>query len=104
MFGSFKFQRRIEELEESYIELKRKFQALQLEWSDVLDKLNRKVGRLAKTAAWIEKHDEEATEATESRQDAPGSTPGDGVDPSTSHLDPISAKILARRKRGLLPG
>lgn len=51
----FGVPKRLNELEESLLQLQRNFRALELEWGDVYDKLKRRMGRIEKSRAIMER-------------------------------------------------
>lgn len=87
MFDSFRVKRRLGEVEEALAKVKRDFSALELEWTDTLDKIKRMMGRVAKRAEVVEKA-EEGEEAIQ--LDRP---PG-----LSQRQASINAQIIARRR------
>jgi len=94
MFGSLKALKRIESLEERFEKVERKIGSLELEWIDTLDRIKRLMGRVAKRA-------EVDARPEPSNDGADGSASGGAVTPQ---LDPVSARILARRRHLLSRG
>jgi hypothetical protein len=92
MFEQFKASRRLKDVEERLETVERDFKRLRLEWEDSYDKLRTLMQRIAKRAQAVEKAQETANES-----DIPSESP-------SLPLDPVSARILARRNRlGRLP-
>jgi len=77
---------RIGELEDTCADLQRASRKLDLEFTELYDKVSHQMGRMAKRYASRSAADQPEPEAE---------TP----DMFTKHVDPISAKILARRNR-----
>ncbi len=89
----FKALSRVRQLEEAFEKLKReqngRMEALEVEWSDMLHRFRRIMGRIEKTAA-----------RDAAREDDPETiVTSDGKMHAVQGLDPISQKILARRRR-----
>ncbi len=90
MFRLFKHEQRLRELEESLDKLKRSMDGLQLEWAEVLDRVKRLMGRIAKRA-------EIDAEASSQEKAAQGMDPSKHDVVAPPGIDPVSAKILTRR-------
>jgi hypothetical protein len=86
----FSSAKRISELEEDVEKLQRAMNQLKLEWGDTLEMLTRRLQRFTKRAQLIEQHEEQ-------EQPANGSPTGSTT--ASSAVDPMSARILARRQR-----
>lgn len=69
----FRNSRRLTNLEEDLQRLQRKFDALELEWNDVYDKLRRSMGRIVKSRAIIEAKEQPPEDGREAP--AAGSSP-----------------------------
>lgn len=81
-----KLTNRVQDLEDMCADLQRARRKLDLEFTDLYDKVSHQMGRMAKRFA-TRKSVEEID------------TPPDSPDMFLNHVDPISAKILARRNR-----
>lgn len=81
-----KLTNRIQDLEDSCADLQRARRKLDLEFTDLYDKVSHQMGRMAKRFAT-----RKSAEESETLPDSP--------DMFLNHVDPISAKILARRNR-----
>ena len=94
MFWTTKQQEQIIKLEESFAKLRRDFQGLELEWSNVYDKMRHLMGRIAKRADVVESGKPIGEEPEMPNVD------GTGV-PSTlsARATQAQAAILARRRR-----
>lgn len=93
MLEFFTLRGRLLRLEEEFEKLEAKHKNLEVEWLDTLDKVKRFMFRAQKDWQRIE-------QLETSRQDAPGSSqPGLPMQSPSPLIDPISAKILARRAR-----
>lgn len=96
MFERFSLHKRLLEVEERFAKLQREFNALQLEWNDTLERLNRMSGRIAKRA-----------QAAQEREDAmmgiPPRTETDEAGEARGVLSPAQqraqASVLARRHK-----
>ena len=84
--------RQVKELQARVDKLETAFKSLDLEWSSTYDKFRSILARIAKREERARAYDD--AEPSAGFQEA---TPGNG--PVASSLDPISAKILARRNR-----
>lgn len=81
-------QRRLKHIEEELERLQRDFKGLRMEWDDAYDKLRTLTARFTKRAEAIEK--------------ARAPQGAEGVEENVAHgptLDPVSARILARRAK-----
>jgi hypothetical protein len=97
MFDTFKVSRRLKEQEEAMERVERRLTALEIQWTDTLDRLKTMMGRLIKERARTEK----ASEII-----APGSSESDASDNSdagghgwTPAQLTAQQRILARRNR-----
>lgn len=81
-----KLTNRVDDLEDACANLERDARKLNLEFTDLYDKVSHQMGRMAKRFATRSKVD-----ALETEPESP--------DMFLNHVDPISAKILARRNR-----
>ncbi len=102
--GHLAFQKRLSDVEDAIAEIRRMVRSQDLDVSDALEKMQTLSARLAKRTR---------------RGDSEGAPPPPGLDgmPNAAAVDPISARILARRAKmdqrrslaeeagdGLLPG
>lgn len=95
MWG-FGASRRLQALEEDFQKLHRDFLSLELEWSNVYDKLRKVLGRVVKSRAIIEQ-----AEGQEAVEQPPIPTMGTGVHGLlTPHQRQIQQNILKRRAGG----
>lgn len=108
MFEGFKAKRRLDELEERFLRLERRFEGMELDWLETYDRLKKTMSRIVKSGAIIR-----AKEATEEAGDVGlvASNPGEGSVPGflTPKQKLIQQQILQRRAKGgnsraLLPG
>lgn len=81
---------RLEALSTEVRELKTAHKHLELEWEELYDKVRHQMSRMSRRAK-LEPLDSEEK------------LPGNSNDSLADSLDPISAKILARRNRGIPP-
>lgn len=88
-------QRRIDDLEEDLRRLKRDFQALELEWGNVYDKVRKAMHRVVKSAAIISKS--ELSEEQAGAEPPVSETPGSFL---TVRQKTIQQSILRRRANG----
>ncbi len=93
LFGT---KRRVGQLEEDLNKLRRDFQALELEWGNVYDKLRKAMGRIVKSRAIIEQ-----AEDRETVEQPPIPTMGTGVHGLlTPRQRELQQNILKRRAGG----
>jgi predicted nucleic acid-binding Zn-ribbon protein len=96
----FKAESRVSELEEELTKLKRRIDAVELDWASYLDKFKRIVQRIAKRAEVVENQERQQNEAAELDLSAPLGT----ADSAWSRLTPrqrqIQAQIYRRRANG----
>lgn len=85
---------RLLKLEEGFEKLRRQMAGLELEWTDTLDRVKRLMGRIAKRAELVERHEE--AEAGSELRDPTQALRTPGLSPSQSL---IQQRILARRNR-----
>ncbi len=95
LFGGFKADKRLKELEEGFADLKREIKGLQLEWTDTLDRVRRLMGRIAKRAALYEQAEQEGAVEPVAASDQPGNH-----SPLTARQLQIQQSILSRRRLG----
>lgn len=95
MWWRNKTERRIHDLEEAFEKLTRDQKRLDLDWLDTLDKVKSLMGRIAKRAEVVERGSAERAPGDSDRSHPPNVGDAGGLAP----VDPISAKILARRNR-----
>ncbi len=89
-FTEISTRRKLKDAVERLENLERDAKRLRGEWDDAYDRLQKLVGRFTKRAQQIEQHEEQAqTEAA---------TPT-GSQTESSHLDPMSRRILERRAK-----
>lgn len=98
MFDTLKLRKRVDELEDQVSDLRRKFAAIVLEWSDNLERLRRMLQRITKERQRIEQL--EPTSPPEELESGEPTTAGNGL---TARQAEIQARILARRNRGGRP-
>lgn len=89
-FASESTRKKLRDIEDQLETLKRENRNLRAEWDDAYDKMRTLTARFVKRAQRIEQS--EQAEETES------ATPT-GIPTVTSHLDPMSKRILERRAR-----
>ena len=95
MFEHFSNKRRIADLEERFEKLTRDYNALKLEWSSTLDKLQQIAGRMAKRAALAqEKEDMLMGEHPESAASGTAGTAPTSLSPRQQE---INQRIIGRR-------
>lgn len=93
----FRGSRRLDVLEDDLKRLQRDFQALELEWGNVYDKLRKAMGRIVKSRAIIEAR-EDAEEAVGPKAVPSNNPPGGGfLNPRQKE---IQQQILRRRAGG----
>lgn len=86
----FSFTRRaLNELEERVATLERVTKRLQMEWADTLESLRQRLARTVRAANRLEALERSPNADVEAA----------GVEPPPSTLDPVSERILARRRR-----
>lgn len=96
MFEYFKLSKRLSEVEDALIDLKRRLTSVEVEWTDTLDRLKRMMGRINK-----DRQRAEAANPSEPLDTAEGDgTPEAVAGTLTARAREINARILARRNRG----
>jgi hypothetical protein len=106
MFGRFKAKSRLDDQEERFLQLERRFEGLELDWLEVYSKLKKTMGRIVKTEGILRAKEADAAGDVE---EAP--LPGEATVPGflTPKQKLIQQQILQRRAKGgnsraVLPG
>ncbi|SRR5712691_9132451 len=89
-FHTFSTNKKLNDVLERLEKLEREHKAVRGEWDDAYDRLMKLVGRFTKRAQQIEQHEEQVQTEDATRS---------GAGTATVPLDPISQRILDRRRR-----
>lgn len=94
MFETFKASKRLSESEEAIARVERRVTALEIQWTDTLDRLKTMMGRILKERARTEAARDSSPNLSLSDEDVPA-----GSSSLSQSQEAINQRILARRNR-----